>query len=347
MEEKIVMLDTKAKFHHLIPQVYMSAWEHGSGTLYVLFNNSNGEIVERNKEKVAGINHYHSIIAGMPICTNKDTDIIFLALKDLIVKYEGREIKDTFEMNKLYWNFNSWEIFRKDGTAVSKKGLKSKIDNVKIRDIEVLWSQEYESKWNQERNKIEDIILNATSNKVATFDKKYLMQFFIAADWRGFVSNSQFEEVFQTINHILKLDKIEMPKDERDLPMFESTADYFRHCLLLKKYREFLNGDGVISNHVSEALKATSFHFMVSDGKITFITSDNPAFIYYRKDGKLEGIMPITPRILMIQGRITDLDDFFYITHISENGVKKYNKIIKENSQNFVIVDNVSFDHFN
>lgn len=29
------MGETKAKYHHLIPRTYLSAWEHGNGTLYI------------------------------------------------------------------------------------------------------------------------------------------------------------------------------------------------------------------------------------------------------------------------------------------------------------------------
>ena len=67
------MLETKAKYHHLIPKTYLSAWEHGNGTLYVRFLEDKGHVVERNKDKIAGITNYHSIVAGMPIVTKKDT----------------------------------------------------------------------------------------------------------------------------------------------------------------------------------------------------------------------------------------------------------------------------------
>ena len=52
------MADTQAKYHHLIPQTYMSAWAHGNGTLNVEFLDSPGIIVKRNKEKIAGITDF-------------------------------------------------------------------------------------------------------------------------------------------------------------------------------------------------------------------------------------------------------------------------------------------------
>lgn len=73
------MFETKAKYHHLIPRTYLSAWEHGKGTLYVRFL-SKGNVVERNKDKIAGVTNYHSIVAGMPIVTAEDADKIFSCL---------------------------------------------------------------------------------------------------------------------------------------------------------------------------------------------------------------------------------------------------------------------------
>ena len=45
---------TQAKYHHLIPQTYMSPWANASGTLKVEFISEPGVIIERNKEKNSG-----------------------------------------------------------------------------------------------------------------------------------------------------------------------------------------------------------------------------------------------------------------------------------------------------
>ena len=85
-------------------------------------------------------------------------------------------------------------------------------------------------------------------------------------------------------------------------------------------------------------LKYTSFHFLVADGSTMFITSDTPAFVYKRPDDTLAGLLPITPRILMVQGKNTDNDGSYYITHITDEAVQHYNKIIRENAEEFVIL---------
>ena len=61
------MKETQAKYHHLIPQTYMSAWANEAGTLQIEFLNNPGVLKQRNKEKIAGITDYHTIKAGMVI----------------------------------------------------------------------------------------------------------------------------------------------------------------------------------------------------------------------------------------------------------------------------------------
>ena len=115
------MEETKAKYHHLIPRTYLSAWEHGNGTLYIRFLDDKKNIVERNKDRIAGITNYHSIVAGMPIVTKSDADIIFACLADLEVHYEDTIIFDSLELNKIYYDIENWKVYRKDGSIVSKK----------------------------------------------------------------------------------------------------------------------------------------------------------------------------------------------------------------------------------
>ena len=46
------MEETQAKYHHLIPQTYMSAWEKGTRSLQVEFLNDPSVIKTRNKKKL-------------------------------------------------------------------------------------------------------------------------------------------------------------------------------------------------------------------------------------------------------------------------------------------------------
>ena len=333
-------MSSKAKYHHLIPQTYMSSWANASGTLKYK-NLTTEEVGNKNKDNILGINHYHSIFAGMPLCTKDDADRIFSVMIDYDITYQGRVISDSLDFNNLYYDFNNWEITRKsDGTVASKKPIRSAIEQVKIRDIEEAWSSKYENFWPSVREEIESKVLKA-SGPVPEFQKDFIMKFYVSMDWRSLATEPMFEKEFNRLcTEILEMDKVEIPTDERELPLFETMADYFKHCLLLKFFRRFLNDDGPMYLQAIESMKHTNFHFLIADGSTKFITSDNPSFVYQRKDGAKAGLMPITPQILMVQGKMTSHDPQYYVTHITEEAVERYNKVIEENANEYILIDN-------
>ena len=332
-----MMTETAAKYHHLIPRTYLSAWEHGRGTLYVRFLD-NEKVIERNKDKIAGVKNYHSIGAGMPIVTLEDADKIFACLENLEVHYGDTIISNNLKLNNIYNDFENWKIYRKDGTIVSKKKLKSEIDKVKIRDIEEQWSTKYEAQWGKVRSELENRILNSSGGIIPGFYKEYLMKIYIALDWRSIKSNSVFNEVWEYFcKELLSLDKINIPNNNRELLMLDNASKEIRHYMLLKFYRQYLNDSGIIYEHAMENLSRTSFHFLVADGMETFNTSDNPAFKFKKSDGKIEGILPLTPRILMVQGKYSNQDPNFYVSHITDETVLRYNAEIKKNASNFIV----------
>lgn len=74
----------------------MGAWKWDTQHKFL---RSPGEIVERNKERIAGITDFHSIKAGMPICTESDANIIFEPILSYIVEYEDNVLESPLENN--------------------------------------------------------------------------------------------------------------------------------------------------------------------------------------------------------------------------------------------------------
>lgn len=332
------MVGTKAKYHHLIPQTYLSAWEHNHGSLYVRYLNDKSRIVEKNKKNIAGITNYYSITAGMPIITKEDSEVIFECLSDLNVYYKGDIITDSLKLNEIYCDFDNWKVYRKDGKVVSKKKLKSKIDSVKIRDIEENWSLKYENDWKCIRDELENLIFESDGGKIRGAHKEYLMKFYTALDWRSFKSNIQFTNVWDRIcNETLCLNKIDIPTEERELFILDNASKEFKHYYLLKCYREYLNDKGLIYNHVMDNLENTKIHFLVSDGTETFNTSDNPAFVVQKRNGTLQRMLSLTPNILMTQEKCANQETYFYVTYITNEVVEKINLEIEKNASEFII----------
>lgn len=178
------------------------------------------------------------------------------------------------------------------------------------------------------------MLLNSKSGSVIAKHKDYLMKFFVALDWRSIKSNDMFQKALRLEEKLL--DK-EIPKEKRILLRLKTAMDEIKHSLLLEYYRRYLNDDGIIYTYATYSLKHTNFHFLIADGTTYFDTSDNPSFIYNRYDGFKEGLMPITPRILMVQRKCNEDAEKYFITHISDDVVKNYNKIIRDNADEFVI----------
>ena len=122
------MGETQAKYHHLIPQTYISAWANDAGTLEVEFLSNPGTFEPKNKDNIAGITDYHSIKAGMVICMKDDADKIFAPLANYTVEINGQVVTDTLEMNQKFYDFDTWTIRRSDGSLVRKR-----LSSVKLR----------------------------------------------------------------------------------------------------------------------------------------------------------------------------------------------------------------------
>ena len=198
----------------------MSAWANESGTLQVEFLDKPDVLVPRNKENIAGITDYHSIKAGMLICTEEDTKKIFSPVSEYIVMIDGEIVSDTMKLNQCYDNFDKWVIKRKDGSLVKKKELKREIEKIKVRDIEAHWAQKYENKWNGVLLELESCILAAQTATRTAIHKEYLMKFFVALDWRSLQSNQEFIQAFQLFEKILS--PYEVPKDSQILPSLKT-----------------------------------------------------------------------------------------------------------------------------
>ena len=144
---------------------------------------------------------------------------------------------DSLELNKIYYDFENWTVYRKGSSIVSKKKFKSEIEKVRIRDIETLWSSKYEDAWGTVRSELEEAIMNSLDGIIPNTNKEYLMKFYTTLDWRSIKSNIQFNDVWEWIcKEVLRLDEIDIPEEDRGLPIIDNAAEEMKHNLLLKFY---------------------------------------------------------------------------------------------------------------
>ncbi len=220
----------------------MAAWSRRKGTLRIEFKKNPGVIEKRNKENIGGVTDFHSIKAGMPICTQADADLIFASVSSYSVSYQGKLITDTLELNALFYDFDNWQITRADGSPVSKKKIRHEVEQVKIKDIESNWSAKYENYRSSQVTVIEDKILNASSDSVPAFDNEYIMKFYTALDWRGFTSNSQFESAVTKLCHdVMQLGDIDIPEKVCIITLIENANIPYSAPEIMKNIRDQRN----------------------------------------------------------------------------------------------------------
>lgn len=327
------------KYHHLISQTYLKAWCYSNKSIYVISKHNERDYQSRNIENNFGITQFHTIKAGMPICEENDLIKIYECLKEYNIFCKEKHLKNYREYNDLYSLFDKW-IIQKDGQKISSKEkniLKNKIDNVKILDIENMWEQKYESKWNSIRDKIEENILYNDLTEVDEFDKDIIMKSIVAFNWRGFSSDEHFNEISKWICNIAGLQNISIPVESRQKEFLSTAEEEMRHYLLLRKYREFLRDKGIIYDMANNYSKYFNIKFYVATESARFITSDNPSFICDNIHGQKTHVFPISPQIVIAIGKIDESKGKYLIERIGCNEVNQINKLIYEHSINRLV----------
>ena len=333
------MKKSKQKRQHLIPQVYLNLWKNEEGNLNVAELDTNKVVKNYLKKSIAkfGIkNNYYSIKAGQANCIKEDADCFFSDLLKYTVEINGRRISNTMDMNRNFENIDEWIIKDENGRSINNKKVKNEIQKMKINEIEDKWNLKYENYWGEFANQLEKKI-QYMANNIPIFKKDYLVNFFCSMDWRSIISNNDFNRSYYSAMKLIYT----VFEQEEDQDLIEE----LRYNILLKKYRDFLNDNGLIYEQAQRIKKQFEFIFLVANESKFFITSDNPSFFYGERELQI-GIMPISPRILLKlkrKQRIIDnlnCDDKYNIFYIDDKEVEKYNELIQKNADKYIIYIN-------
>lgn len=338
---------SKAKFHHLVPQVYMKEWCYSGKSIYTIDKLEGNKFEQKNIENFGGIMHYHSIKAGMPCCVDNDLVEIFKVLDGYKVIYNAQELKTFREYNNKYYDIDNWQVFNSNGEKIIKKEfnrIKQHLQNYKVIDIEELWDSKYETKWNFHLDIIKQRVRDF-DKEVDSFYKGFLMKWIVSLNWRGFESNENFERMFKNLDNAINLSSIEIPKRDRVLKKCDNASEEIKHNILLKKFNEFLNDKGIIYDNAKTYIENLTIVFLLSECDTPFITSDNPSFSCTLEDNSYY-FMPATPNILINIVVDKRKNDKYMIERITDNKkVKELNKIIYNNAQQYIISNTDNIDN--
>ncbi|WP_066229031.1 DUF4238 domain-containing protein [Metabacillus fastidiosus] len=299
-------MSTEAVYHHLTPQTYMRAWKHGkSSSIYVVDKGANGLGSSKKTKKFAGIDNYHTIRAGSPISTEDDCKKFFHPLNGYIVKIDGKVVNNVLDMNNQFYEFDKWTIIDNKGSIVSKSGkdaLKKAILSIHVKDIEVDWARKYENDWNSINAAISnEVFVHPNSQSIAAIKRDELIKFMVSLEWRTIPYHPELLKIIDVLfgEKIWGVDfkLINIPEDERLFPFLETMYDEYAHSYILNNHRKFLAGNGPIMDEALDIINNLVVVLLLAPSNGEFITSDNPVCRFTNKQGDLEYIFPINPKI--------------------------------------------------
>ncbi|HBF8411669.1 DUF4238 domain-containing protein [Clostridioides difficile] len=320
------MGENEKVYQHLIPKVYMKKWINSNDKIYIFEKNDVSNVDKKELDK-----------------------------KEL----------DNFAGKKNYYT-----LFK--GTPPYYYDMDKSVDKIEERDliIENAWSKEQENKWNSLVKNIENNVLSAKKKHIKCFKKNEIIEFIHLMKYRGFKAESMFREVLKKSikDENLFGEAIEKSgKYDENLKKFLSKYlleyldaeskylpenEQLTHLLLLNEMRKFHSKEdnSYLRTELELYVDNITISFVVANENISFITSDNPSFLFDISEvrSNIKGtvnIMPITPKIVAIFLYCKDKDNLkkFKIEKVDDFFVKKVNNVIIKNSYEYIIskTDNI------
>ncbi|NQX71709.1 DUF4238 domain-containing protein [Paenibacillus alba] len=261
-------MNTKATYDHLNPQTYMKAWKHGDSSIFVVKKGFDDVGRERNTKRFAGIKDYHTIRAGSISGNTEDFEYFFEPLKEYVVKLDDSKLEDPLDMNLKFYRFDEWSISDLKGNIVSDEMKQSLYSTILLRtrkDIEVNWDRQYENYWNSTHNEIKSAILATDTHLLNAVKRDDLIKFMVSLEWRTKpyhpVLQNALDSVFRDSFFEIDFKLIKIPEEERLFPFLETVYDEYAHSYILKLYRHFHKGTGLIMDEVKRFINETTLVF--------------------------------------------------------------------------------------
>lgn len=314
-------------YPHFIPKNYLNPWCTAGKVL--LQPTGEGEVFLEESALFPG-NYAHSITAGTPFSTQKDTDVLFQALKGTQAFYREKQLTSTLEMNQEFDFFEDWELKRRDGSSAKKKPVKHLISQSRIDTKDSPWQKDLEAQWEDVRTELEKGRENqgdfSLTPQLATFLSGIALYF----QWETLVEQPLFQELRSLMPYLKHL---ELPKKPKEIPAIQTPEEESTHWLLVSLLRQFLEQEGVLWRTASLASGKSSFCFYQTSQDFPFYTSDVPSFEVDSPSGALRYFC-LTPQILLT---ISPTPGQTKMVSVSQEEVTQYNQLISQQSKRFVI----------
>lgn len=353
------MINNDSKYHHLLPQVFMSSWVFDGDAVWGVNKETNfGD--RKNKENFGGIPHYHTIRAGSYLATEKMVNTFFSPLQTYTVYFteademDGNSVSDPFELNAAFSTYDEWilkdEYGRKAG-GKRKRRLKDSILKHQDKTLEVEWNRQYEDHWNRVLKNIENDLDKAFSTTVPPYvvgfsDLGQIITFMVSMKWRTLPYPKELQELMDekwsiSPKYELDLKKLAIKEDEQTFRYLKTIYEEHAHNVILWLFTQFLNKEGPMMDEAQYIFENfTAILYQAPEDK-EFLTSDNPVCEYKDENGKMNYYFPITPKLAFKFGEKTKGGSIArsYVVHqMNEEELIDFNNRMKDNSHEYYIM---------
>lgn len=340
--------------HHLVPNTYLKGWSMDKINVFFIDKNEkninfiNKDYDEKTRE-LGRISNFYSRRAGALFRTKEDCDKYFKPIKahSYTVKIEGKEIKDTLELNDNFYDYDEkWNIYdRRNNELISdelKESLKKEILDIHNRSLEEGWNRLLENNWPNVRQQLLSAVNNETKSLIPAVKRKELIKFMVSLNWRTIpapkVLLTEYNNILKKLG-IKELMDNTIDEEDRMYPFIETFSEEQLHNILLMQYDKFLkNSGGTIFKEYELIYNNMVIELLVAPNGYEFITSDKPVCVYEHKENYTEYLFPIAPELACVvrnggQEFKTENDkkNYYVLTRLDKDKLFDYNEAIKNN----------------
>lgn len=329
----------------MTPQTYMRRWQHKKSTVFTVPKNISGVGEPQKTHDIAGIDYFYSFRAGSLGLQTFEAKRIFEPLKNYKIIIDNIEITNPLELNNKFYDYHNWTILHPSGGTIStkeKQALKNQILSSHLPDLEEKWCKKFEKSWNNIVDSITHKIENNGNNYfMKDYYRKELINFMVSMEWRTLPLHPTLQKELDNLLVLLGIDEnlkaIRYDEQNRIYPFIETAYEEQVHAILLNQYRQLMKGEGIIMAEANKFAEKLTTVLLLTPTHKEFITSDNPVCRYLNKEGKLEYIFPITPKLACKLERGGPIDKYL-LRNLSEKETVAINHQLKNNCHKFYIL---------
>lgn len=347
------------RFQHYVPQVYLRAWEMTKG-VYYFSKNDLGVGERRNTNSILAKNHtytidyeYSFVFNEMPEIANDYGNKIIEVLRkhNAIAFYKEKRLETVQDLISIetFPFLEDWQFYKEDNpeNLARKNSIVKDIKAIHSYVIENKLDDFLEKEWVKTRDEfiqaIEKISGYSTMTEVRIEEtvaiKLIYSMLLLMCRNPAFDCLGIFPKIGNTFMNIFSMNGL----DEEEKKKSQKVVDQQLHVAwlaeiykgLFKSERGFCN---IYAENIQKKCQLVLLHCPEKNG--SFITSDNPAFVFINnvmRDNRNGFYIPLTPQYLLMIGKGKDDIGSIDVHTITNQGVRFYNNIILSKATNAVV----------